>query len=77
MRHWEYMTVTLRRGALGLGRWIVDEVEEGDIPEDWRYKKYDSTSSFCNLMDEVGWELITATQARAEYITLFFRHSLR
>ena len=76
MRHWEYMTVTLRKGALGLGRWIADEVE-GNIPEDWQYKKYDSISSFCNLMDEIGWELVTATQVRGDYITLFFRHPIR
>jgi hypothetical protein len=80
MTHWEYITVTLYKSMFGMGkRWEVDEVD-GDIPQDWRNKHggdYTSLGNFCNLMDEAGWELVTASQIRGDIITLFFRRPTR
>lgn len=77
MRHWEYLTVILYKTMFGMGkRWAVDEVDSA-ISDDWRNRNYESIGSFCNLMDEIGWELVTATQVRGDYITLLFRHPMR
>ena len=77
MRHWEYITVTLHRKMSK--SWTVDE-GDADIPEDWRNRHggdYDSLGSFCNLMDEAGWELITAAHHYGLGMILSFRRPTR
>ncbi|HEU5198882.1 MAG TPA: hypothetical protein VFU32_04555 [Ktedonobacterales bacterium] len=76
MRHWEYLTVTLSRKLFNKG-WEIDEADQEYKEASW-YKKqgYTSISNFCNLMDEMGWELVTASQHAPSYITLIFRRSI-
>ena len=76
MRHWEYLTITLSRKLFRKG-WEIDEADREFEQMGW-YKKqgYPSISSFCNLMDEMGWELVTASYHNAYDITLLFKHSI-
>jgi hypothetical protein len=76
MRHWEYLTITLVHTFLGKS-WEIYEADQEYKEANW-YKEqgYPSISSFCNLMDEMGWELVTASYNTGNYLTLFFRHSI-
>ena len=76
MRHWEYLTVTLSR-KLFQKAWEIDEADQEYKGANW-YKKqgYPSISNFCNLLDEMGWELVTASYHNTYDITLIFRHSI-
>jgi hypothetical protein len=76
MRHWEYLTITLSRKLFQKG-WEIDEADQEYKGANW-YKKqgYSSMSSFCNLMDEMGWELVTASYHNRYDITLIFRRPI-
>lgn len=76
MRHWEYLTITLSR-KLFRKNWKVEEVDREYKQAGW-YKKqgYPSIGNFCNLMDEMGWELVTASPLSPYGIILIFRHSI-
>ncbi len=71
MRHWEYLNVTLVKSGK---EWAVYKID-GPLHQEWGDMKF-ALNSFCNLMDEASWELITATQARGDTMTLFFRRRI-
>lgn len=76
MRHWEYLTITLSRTLFSKG-WEIDEADQPYKQESWYKKKgYASISGFCNLLDEMGWELVTASYHNRFDIILLFRHPI-
>jgi hypothetical protein len=76
MRHWEYVTVALSSKRLKQG-WEIAEADQEYKGTNWyKQQTYPSISSFCTLMNEIGWQLITANYPGGSYVTLIFRRSI-
>ncbi len=76
MHHWEYLTVYLSCKRLK-HRWEIVEADQEYKGTHW-YKQqvYPSISSFCDLMNERGWQLITAGYRGGSSVTLTFRYPI-
>ena len=61
MRRWEYQTTALYTdGNLRWpGKWWLRQMNEQEIPDWKKAEPFPSIATYCNYMDEQGWDLIS------------------
>ena len=76
MRRWEYHSILLYTDGnlLWPGRWWRRQINGQEIPNWKKTEPFASVVTYCNYMDEQGWDLIgTSYQDSSSCVLLLFK----
>ena len=78
MRRWEYHSTLLftdgGSNPVWHGRWWLRLMNEQEIPNWKKTEPFASVATYCNFMDEQGWELIDVSyRDSSSCVSLLFR----